>query len=123
MELTMRKYANEADYWKIRAFLREVMILNDCTEKSWHVARLDYWRWHVVGNNDAFPWIEDVIYLWETEEKELAAVLTPEGKGEFFLQLHPAFSSPSLRSEIIAVGEAHFPVTNKEGKRCVVCVD
>jgi len=48
MQLTMRVYQTEEDYCRIRAFLREVFLLNDRRELSWHVARLDYWRWHGI---------------------------------------------------------------------------
>jgi hypothetical protein len=46
MTFTKRPYQNEEDYWRMRSFLRQVFLLNDCLEHSWHVARLDYWRWH-----------------------------------------------------------------------------
>jgi GNAT superfamily N-acetyltransferase len=42
VNLTMRPYQTEGDYWRIRAFLRRVMLLNGVREQSWHVARLDY---------------------------------------------------------------------------------
>jgi mycothiol synthase len=42
MQLTMRAYRTEEDYWRIRAFLREILLLNDRRELSWHVARFDY---------------------------------------------------------------------------------
>ena len=45
MKLTMRSYRDEEDYWRIREFLRQVMVLNGRREFSWHVARLDYWWW------------------------------------------------------------------------------
>ena len=50
MTISMRPCHSEDDYWRIRAFLRQVMLLNGVRENSWHVARLDYWRWHVALN-------------------------------------------------------------------------
>ncbi len=41
MKLIQRMYAQEDDYWRMRAFLREVFLLNNCQELSWQVARLD----------------------------------------------------------------------------------
>jgi hypothetical protein len=38
VNLTMRPYQTEDDYWRIRAFLRWVMLLNGVRENSWHVA-------------------------------------------------------------------------------------
>jgi len=50
MPPTFRPYQTEDDYWRIRSFLREVFLFNGRREHSWHVARLDYWRWHLVVN-------------------------------------------------------------------------
>ena len=44
MQLTMRPYQGEDDFWRIRAFLREMLVLNQFREKCWHVVRFDYWR-------------------------------------------------------------------------------
>ncbi|MEW6400596.1 MAG: hypothetical protein AB1649_02285 [Chloroflexota bacterium] len=44
MKTRKRPYQNEDDYWRIRDFLRQVMISNGRRELSWHVARLDYAR-------------------------------------------------------------------------------
>ena len=41
MRLTLRPYQDENDYWRIRAFLREVFLLNGRRERSWHVPRLE----------------------------------------------------------------------------------
>ena len=50
MELTMRAYQNEEDYWCIREFLREVSLLNNRHDFAWSLLRWDYWRWHVNEN-------------------------------------------------------------------------
>ena len=80
-KIKMRPYRSEDDYWGIREFLRQVFLLNDCKELSWHVARLDYWRWHGIMNLKEFPAIDEVIFIWETPDGQMAAVLNPEGKG------------------------------------------
>ncbi len=41
MQLIMRAYQTEDDYWRIRAFLREAFLLNGRRELCWPVARLD----------------------------------------------------------------------------------
>ncbi|MEZ4583765.1 MAG: hypothetical protein R3A10_19375 [Caldilineaceae bacterium] len=43
--LHMRSYAGDDDYWRIRAFLRDLFLLNNRREICWHVVRWDYWRW------------------------------------------------------------------------------
>ena len=50
MTLSMRRYRDEDDYWRVREFLRGVYLLNGRRELSWQAYRLDYWRWHVVAN-------------------------------------------------------------------------
>ncbi|HRJ57959.1 MAG TPA: hypothetical protein PLV64_16830, partial [Anaerolineales bacterium] len=83
MKLTMRLYRNEEDYWRMRQFLREVMLANDLHQYSWHVARLDYWWWFANTDIEKFD-LTQVIFLWESEDGELAAVLNPEGKGQAY---------------------------------------
>jgi mycothiol synthase len=117
MKITMRPYQDEEDFWRIRAFLRQVLILNDLREKSWHVARLDYWRWHVIDNcHDCGP-VESVTFLWETQDGQIAAVLNPEPMGDAFLQLHPALCTPSLQQEMLAVAEQHLAKGEPDGRR------
>lgn len=117
--LIMRPCRNEDDYWRIRAFLREVMIANGLREWSWHVARLDYWRWHVAEVVDT-PHIARMIFIWEAPGGEIGAVLNPEGPGDAFLQIHPRFSSPELEAEMLDTAEAHLGTS--EG-RLVVYTD
>lgn len=70
-EIKMRPYQSEDDYWRIREFLRQVFLLNDCKELSWHVARLDYWHWHGVKNLEVFPAIDEVMFIWETQNGQM----------------------------------------------------
>ena len=105
MRLMLRRYESEEDYWRIRAFLREVFLLNGRQELSWQVARLDYWRWHVVENCQVCPAIEEVTYLWETPDGRIAAVLNPEGRGDVHLQVHPGLGTAELEEEMIALAE------------------
>ena len=46
----MRPYLGEDDYWRMRAFLREVFTLNGRRERSWQAYRLDYYRRHGIEN-------------------------------------------------------------------------
>jgi mycothiol synthase len=119
MKLTMQSYQTEDDYWRIRAFLRQVMLLNGVREKSWHVARLDYWRWHVALNCQDRDSIADVTFLWETADGQIAAGLNPEDDGDAFLQVHPEFRTPALEEAMIAVAEERLAV-EREGKRVLV---
>jgi GNAT superfamily N-acetyltransferase len=116
MQLTMRPYQGEGDFWRIRAFLREALVLNQFREKCWHVVRFDYWRWHGIENIERRP-MSEMVFVWETPAGEIAAVLTAEGKGEAFLHLHPAHESPALQEEMLDVAEARLCVITPEGKR------
>jgi mycothiol synthase len=119
MKILMRPYQTEDDYWRIRAFLRQVMQLNGVREKSWHVARLDYWRWHVAANCQDRDSIQDLVFLWETAAGQIVAVLNPEGRGEAYLQVHPHLRTPELEEEMLALAEERL-AGQREGKRVLV---
>ena len=117
MKIVMRPYQTEDDYWRIRAFLRQVMLLNGLREKSWHVARLDYWRWHGILNMGDGQ-LEQDVFLWETGENEIAGVLNQEEAGNAYLQVHPHLRTPELEEEMIALAEERLAI-QREGKRVV----
>jgi GNAT superfamily N-acetyltransferase len=114
MKLTMRPYKNEDDYWRIREFLRSVMLLNNRSELSWHVARWDYWIWFANPDIEKIT-LEENVFIWETETGQIAAVLNPEGHGQAFPQIQPDFHTPELDQEMIAVAEEHLTTTDKDG--------
>ena len=116
MRLTMRAYQTEDDYWRIRAFLREVLLLNDRRELSWSVARLDYWRWHCIENCQSCAPVEKVTFIWETGDGQIAAVLHPEEAGQGYLQIHPAFRSMELEEEMIAQAEERLAIPRGDEK-------
>ena len=103
MKPIMRGYQNEEDYWRIRPFLREVFQLNGLREYSWHVARFDYWRWHMVETCGAAKSVDDAIFLWETEAGQLAAVLNADFQTEAMLTIHPDFHTSELEEEMIEI--------------------
>jgi len=105
MQLTMRAYQTEDDYWRIREFLREVFLPNDRREFCWHVGRLDYWRWHLIWTCQACDPIESVILIWETQDKQIAAALHPKDRSDVFLQVHPAWRTPELLTEMLDLAE------------------
>ncbi len=116
MSLVSRPYQTEDDFWRMRAFLRQVFLLNNCLERSWHVARLDYTRWHVCLNC-AGVGLEEVTYLWE-EEGELSAILMSDGgPGEAHLLVHPERRSPELEADMLSVAEERLAVLQPGGSR------
>jgi mycothiol synthase len=85
------------------------MLLNGVLEKSWHVARLDYWRWHKITNLGDGR-LEQDVFLWETEEGQIAGVLNREQAGHAYLQVHPELRTPALEEEMLVIAEAHLAV-------------
>ena len=119
MKLMQRKYRCDDDYWAVRQFLREVFLLNGRRELSWPLYRWDYWRWHVNANIFRFS-LEAAVFLWETAEGRLAAVLHPDGPGEAFLEVHPAFRSAELEVAMLSVAETQFATTQADGSQRLV---
>lgn len=119
MNLFQHPYQNFEDYWRLREFLRRVFLLNQCRELSWHVARLDYWIWFGNADLEKIP-LEEQVFLWETEDGQLAACLNPEERGIAFLQVDPTYRSPQLIEEMIATAEAHLTVTREDGQRRLI---
>lgn len=123
MKLTVHNYHDENDYWRIRQFLREVMIVNGLREFSWSVPRLDYWRF--FGMNDIHPFaaLEEIIFFWETTNGKIVAVLNPEDQGNAFMQVHPAFKTKELEDEMIVLAEERLPVMGNGKKNLYMWAD
>ena len=118
MLLHPRAYQAEADDAKIRAFLREVYVQHGRREVGWPVYRWDYWQWHVNRNIFHFN-LAEVVCLWETDDGRLAAVTHPDGTGEAFLQVHPAFQTPELEDDLLATAEARLAAPLADGRQCL----
>jgi len=117
MKTTLRSCNNEEDFFHIRNFLREVFLLNDRLEHSWHVSRFDYWRWHFIQTCHVCESIENGAILWETTDGRIVAVLTDFGCGEIRLHVHPHFRSVELEDEMLAYAEKNFSGKLKNGGR------
>lgn len=116
MQPTFRPYQTEDDFWRMRAFLRQVFVLNSYRERSWHVARLDYARWHTCLNC-AKVRLEEVAFLWE-EDGQIIAMLMPDGgPGEAHLCVHPHLRTPGLEEEMIAVAEERLPASQADNQK------
>lgn len=107
MILNVRPYQVEEDYWRMRAFLRDVFLLNGRLERAWQAYRLDYWIGHGVKNLGHGS-LESHVYLWETPDGRPGAILNGEGPGNAFLQIHPDFEDPVLVDEMVSIAEQHL---------------
>jgi mycothiol synthase len=116
LKTTFRPYQTEDDFWRMRAFLRQVFWLNQRLERSWHVARLDYARWHTCLNC-ARVGLEEVAYLWEAGEDLVAFLIPDGGPGEAHFAVHPAFLTPELEEEMLAVAEERLAQPGPAGSR------
>jgi len=116
MNPIVRKYKNDNDFWRIRQFLREVMILNSLSEFNWTVARMDYWRFFGMKSVHPFATLPEIIFLWETPDGQITAVLNPEAPGDGFMQVHPAFKTKELELEMMVTAEERHSI-NHNGKQ------
>jgi mycothiol synthase len=119
MQLSHRPYQSDDDYWRIRQFFRHVFFLHDRIDRTWHLPRFDYWRWHVYGIRETNPPLQQILHLWETSRGEIAAVLLPEGPGEAHLQIHPEYETPELVAEMLATAEQWMAEPADAGRKLV----
>ena len=115
MKTTMRRYRFDDDYWRIRRFLREVLLANQRDLICWDVARFDYWRWHGILNVGDHT-LEDDVFIWERDDGEIVAVLNPEARSSVFLQIRPDCRTLELATEMLEVADKYLP-SNFDGRR------
>jgi mycothiol synthase len=116
MSILCHPYQVEDDYWRMRAFLRQLFVLNGRLQQSWHVARLDYARWHGLLNC-ARVRMQEVAYLWEAGG-ELVAFLMPDGGyGEAHFCVHPGLRTLELEEDMLEVAEARLAASQADGSR------
>ncbi|MBE0696514.1 MAG: hypothetical protein IH586_06290, partial [Anaerolineaceae bacterium] len=113
-KLNFRPYQNEEDYWRIREFLRQVMLRNNRREHSWHVARLDYWWWFGNPDLEKIP-LEENVFIWETDTKQIGAVLNPEVRGQAYAHIHPDFYTTEFEEEVIGAAEKYLVSPDPDG--------
>ncbi len=116
MKSSRRPYQTEEDYWRLRAFLRELFVLNDRLERSWHVARLDYARWH-GAMNCARMGMEELAWLWEADGQIVAMLMAEGGPGDVHFSIHPAWNTPELAGEMLALAEERLAAQRPDGSR------
>lgn len=119
MKLHNHPCATEDDFWRARNFLREVFPLNNRLEHSWNVARLDYWRWHMIKTCNILPSVESGMAFWENADGKIAAVLNHNSGSELRLHVHPQFRTAELEHEMLAYAEENYFATTDDGRRYV----
>jgi GNAT superfamily N-acetyltransferase len=71
--------------------------------------------WHVNRNIFGLN-LDEVMYLWETDDGRIAAVLNPENPGQVYMQVDPDYHSRELEDEMMATAEKHLTTTALDGK-------
>lgn len=112
----MRAYQEESDYWRIRSFLRSTYRAEGLWLLNWLVARFDYWRWHGLENILGLP-PDTFLYMWESADGEIDAVLKAEGLGEAFFQVHPEHRTEALELALLDAAEQHLAITDAHGQK------
>jgi mycothiol synthase len=116
VDYALRPAKDETDYWRMREFLRRVFVLNQQRERSWHVARLDYARWHCCLNC-AQVRLEDVAWLWEADGEIIAFAMPDGGPGEAHFCVHPGLRTALLEEDLLAIAEEHLVSMSADGHR------
>lgn len=119
MKTHYRPYQTEDDFWRMRALLRQLLVLNDYRERAWHVARLEYARWHTCMNC-AKVTLEQVAHLWEADDQLVAMMMPDGGPGEAHLNIHPAWYTTELHENMLAVAEDCLAAVQPDGTRQLV---
>lgn len=116
MKTAFRSFQCEDDFWRMRDFLRQVFLLNGRLETSWHVARLDYARFHGCLNC-ARMGLEDLSFLWEAPGQMIAILISEGGFGAAHFLIHPHWRTLELEEEMLWVAEARLAEVQPDGSR------
>jgi ribosomal protein S18 acetylase RimI-like enzyme len=113
---SVRRYEHEDDYWRMRDLLRRAYASNHQRLLAWHVARLDYARWHVCLNVAGVQ-LEDVVYLWEAGDRIVGIMMPDGGPGEAHPMIHPAQRDAGLEAEMVRIAQERLARTLSSGLR------
>jgi hypothetical protein len=95
---------------------------NNRLEYSWHVARIDYWRWHFIMNCHFDKSIDQVTSIWEDDDGKIVAVLNPVSMGEIRVHILPTINSSVMVNEILVRAEEYFTGETQPGT-CILGTD
>jgi ribosomal protein S18 acetylase RimI-like enzyme len=113
MKTHFRRYENENDYWRLREFLRQVFLLNDRRERSWHVARLDYAR--IQGCMNTKLSMQDCLFFWEVDNQIIAMMMAEGGFGNAHISVHPNLRTLELEEEMLTIAEGYLAEVKPDG--------
>ncbi len=61
--------------------------------------------------------MSETVFIWETADEQIMAVLNPEGKGNAVFQVHPVHRTPELEEKMLLLAEDRLSTLNDEGQR------
>lgn len=120
MILTKRPW-RDGDYWQMRDLLRRALVANGRRQRSWHVARLDYWWWFINPDLEHLE-PEQHLVVWEADGRLVAAVL-PDGAGEAHVQVDPVHRTAELDAQMLDAAEASLAAERDGVRRLRVWAD
>jgi mycothiol synthase len=115
----MRPYQQDDDYWRVRDFLRSTYRAENAGLLNWLVARFDYWRWHGLDNILEMP-PDTLLYLWESPDGEIDAVLHAEGLGEAFFEVRPDWRGEAIENALLDAAEQYLAIPDGQGQRRLI---
>lgn len=116
MQYTHQAYQVDDDYWEFRAFLREIYLANQRDDSTWQVGRADYWRYFVNVQIEHLNLAEHV-FFWRNADGKLVGAINPENAENLFIQIHPAFWTIELETEMMTLAEAQLGIISEDGTR------
>jgi mycothiol synthase len=116
MKVSFRPYKSEDDFWRMREFLRQVFVLNQRLERSWHISRLEYARWHTCLNC-ANVSLQEVAYLGEADGQLIAFLMPDGGLGEAHFCVNPGWQTVKLEEQMLNIAEEHLAASQPDGSR------
>lgn len=116
MQYTHQAYQSEDDYWEFRQFLREIYLANQRDDSTWQVGRADYWRYFINVQIEHLNLAEH-IFFWRNTNDKLVGAINSEDAENLFFQIHPAFRTIELETEMMTLAEARLGVIGEDGTR------
>lgn len=109
--IVIRPLQSEDDFWRVRNLLSETVPLTPL-DFNWDIRRWEGKRFY-DDNPSAHSRLAGRVQLWETGDGRVVGAVTPEGTGDAYLQVHPAYRQ--LEAEMIDWAEAHLAAPTADG--------
>ena len=106
-----RLLQNDDDFWRVHKLLAETVPLTPL-EFNWDIRRWEGKRFY-DENPSLDARLAQRVQLWTTPDGHVVGAVNPEGRGDAYLQLHPAFRF--LEAEMIAWAETHLAAPTADG--------